>query len=112
MAHDDMHVLMYKVLAYLYSCMKSGREPDSAALKANGPIFEGVPESYRTKILMTLVERGYVTGIDVDGVDNARFAIPIDPEITFEGVEFMMENTMMRKALKFLQDAKSALPFI
>ena len=28
------------------------------------------------------------------------------------GVEFLSENSMMRKALKFLQDAKSALPFV
>lgn len=27
MAHDDLHVVMYKILAYLYSCMKSGEKP-------------------------------------------------------------------------------------
>ena len=112
MAHDDMHVLMYKVLAYLYSCLKKGEEPDKAVLGEKGVIFGEVPRKYRTVILAQLVERGYVTGIDVEGVDNADFAVLIDPAITFEGVEFMMENSMMRKALKFLRDAKSALPFI
>lgn len=28
------------------------------------------------------------------------------------GVEFLSENSMIRKALKFLQDAKSAPPFV
>lgn len=27
MAHDDMHMLIYKMLAYLYDCIKKGLAP-------------------------------------------------------------------------------------
>ena len=28
MAQNDMYVVMYKIIAYLYDCMKKGAEPD------------------------------------------------------------------------------------
>ena len=28
MASDDMHVVMYKILKYLYECLKKGVEPN------------------------------------------------------------------------------------
>lgn len=30
MAQDDMHVIMYRILAYLYWCIKQGVRPDPA----------------------------------------------------------------------------------
>ena len=36
MAQDDMFVVMYKILAYLYSCMKSGEEPRMSMLAHDG----------------------------------------------------------------------------
>ena len=36
MAHDDMHVLMYKVLAYPYRCMKEGVAPDVEKVSCGG----------------------------------------------------------------------------
>lgn len=32
--------------------------------------------------------------------------------MTLEGVEFLQDNSMMRRALKFLRETKSALPFV
>lgn len=111
MAHDDMHVLIYKMLAYLYDCLKKGTDPDPAVFEYGGLVFGAVPNSYRCAIIKQMMERGYVTGFTFpSGADNA--VIAVDPEITLDGVEYMFENSMMKRAMKWLRDAKSALPFV
>ena len=112
MAQDDMHVLIYKVLAYLYSCMKRGEEPDRTMLQSDGPLFGGVPYRYWSAIWSQIAERNLVSGIGVKWYDNSRSIILHDPEITLDGVEFMQENSMMRRAYDLLKAAKDALPFI
>ena len=108
MAQDDMHVLIYKALAYLYDCMKRGKEPDKAMLSCTGFLFGGIPERYWTSVWIQML----VKGVSIAHHDDEVHVVIINPAITLDGVEFMQENTMMRKALKVLQDAKSALPFI
>lgn len=111
MAQDDMHVLIYKALAYLYDCMKRGKEPDKAMLSCTGLLFGGIPERYWTSVWIQMLDKGLVKGVSIAHYDEAHVVI-VNPAITLDGVEFMQENTMMRKALKVLQDARSALPFI
>ena len=112
MAHDDLHVLMYKVLAYLYDCMKTGKEPQKSMLSAEGPIFQGVPESYRVHVMREIELKGLVRGVIVRYADNTGTVVVDDPCVTLEGVGFMQENTMMRKSASFLKEAKSSLPFL
>lgn len=58
-----------------------------------------------------LVEHGFVSGVTVSEFMGGRLLVtPINPIMTMEGVEFMEENGMMRKALRFLQDTKAAIP--
>lgn len=111
MAHDDMHVVMYKILSYLYKCMKAGESPD---LRMVGADALGINHKYWSAIVDELVERGYVKGFKVTEVPGLtpRCVTPVDPAITMSGVEFLMENSMMRKAYAFLRDAKDALPFL
>lgn len=112
MAKDDMHVIIYKLLAYLYDCMKSGKEPERAMFDRDSAIFCGVPDKYRCAIVYQMSQRGYVTGFKVDYSDDRRDVIVIDPEITLDGVEYMFENSMMNRALSYLREIKSSLPFI
>lgn len=74
-------------------------------------MFGAVPDSYRCAVIKQMKERGYVTGFTFpSGADNA--AIAVEPGITLGGVEYMFENSMMKRAMKWLRDAKSALPFV
>ena len=58
------------------------------------------------------MKKGLVTGITVQDVCGGILIHVDDPAITLEGVEFLQENSMMKKALEFLKETKSALPFI
>lgn len=112
MAHDDMHVIMYKILAYLYDCMKKGERPDERHYSHDGDVL-AIPEPYWSSIMAELVGHGYVRGVAiVREWGGGIIAKPTDPAITMEGVAFLRENLSMRKALEFLKAAKSTLPFI
>ena len=57
MAQDDMFVVMYKIIAYLYDCMKRGEKPknnewDAAAM--------GVPQPYWAQMVVQMVEHGLI----------------------------------------------------
>jgi len=112
MAHDDMHVVVYKILAYLYDCLKNGEAPQRSMLVPDGAMLS-IPYTYWVVIIEELVARGYVRGFTVtrDIVGTANVDIR-NPTITMDGVDFLQENSRMRKALDFLRDVKCTLPFI
>ena len=110
MTQNDMYVVMYKIIAYIYDCMKRGVEPDDAEW---GSQALGIPESYWSTIVEELVEHRFITGVTISHFLGGQVMVsPIRPRITIEGVAFAQENTMMAKAKAFLQDAKAAIPFV
>ena len=114
MAKDDMHVVIFKILAYIYDCMKSGKPVDKSVIECE-PLE--IPESYWTQIMRELVEHGYVSGIAVKSTTAKDVVLLSDPKVTLDGVEFLMENSMMSKAARLVADAgdffsKVVFPFI
>ncbi len=114
MAKDDMHVVIFKILAYIYDCMKSGKPVDKSVIECE-PLE--IPESYWTQIMRELVEHGYVSGITVKSTTAKDIVLLSDPKVTLDGVEFLMENSMMSKAARLVADAgdffsKVVFPFI
>lgn len=109
MAQNDMHVVMYKILAYVYLCMKEGTEPDGDKISAQR--LE-IPYEYWKQIIRELVEHGYLIGVSIDKTTCGLSVSMGKPRVTMDGVEFLMENSMMAKAKQFLIDAKSAIPFV
>lgn len=114
MARDDMHVVIFKILAYIYDCMKSGKDVDKSVIG-----FEtlGIPEPYWTQIMRELVEHGYVGGVTVRTTTVKDVVLLSDPKVTLDGVEFLMENGMMSKAARLVADAgdffsKVVFPFL
>lgn len=112
MAQDDMFVVMYKILAYLYDCMKRGVEPKASMLAHDGDMLN-IEQSYWARIMKELYDHGYIDGVTIVGTWGPDIVVRLTgPVVTMEGVEFLQENSRMQKALRFLKDAKSALPFI
>lgn len=112
MGADDMHVVMYRILAYLYDCMKKGIEPQESRITPGGDAAGPIPYSYWAEIMAQMSDRGLVTGVSVWSPDCERQVVLNRTAVTMEGVEFMQENPMMRRALSFLRETRSALPFI
>ena len=47
MSRDDYFVLVYQILAYLYTCLKEGQQADPDYLKPDSPLL-GINEQYWT----------------------------------------------------------------
>lgn len=98
MAQDDYFVIVYKILEYLYRCMKAGKRPMAEDLAPNGQMYS-IPEAYWTQIMEELIDQGYVKGI-VKVPSMRGVGIKINPEaaITMKGVEFLQDNSKIQKA--------------
>lgn len=111
MAKDDIFVIMYKILAYLYSCLKNGDTPIYKYYAYDGEVLD-IPEPYWCEIMQQLQDYGYIKGLTITNTFSGRVIIKGTPCITIEGVQYLNENSMMKKALNVLKEAKSSLPFI
>lgn len=109
MAHNDMYVVMYKIIAYLYDCMKKGIAPNDEMWSC---MALGIPESYWASVVSELADHRFIAGVNViPYVDGGHMVSIGRAEVTMEGVAFAQENSMMAKAKAFLQDAKASIPF-
>lgn len=108
MASNDMQVLMYKILKYLYECMKLGKEARLEDFSYNSKLFN-IPKNYWLEIIYTLVTHGYIKGFKVyeNKYKDVKLYIEYDPpfKITYEGVIFLEENSGMKKASEFVKDS-------
>ena len=63
MAQNDYFVIVYRVLKYLYDCLKKGEKPEAEYLVAS---TYNIPENYWIYILLSLINEEYIKGIRVD----------------------------------------------
>ena len=98
MAHDDFDVIAYKFMAYVYGCMKAGKEVD---IDKSWELCGCPPEDYWKAILSSLQDSGYVK------VNDARYDILGEVitsgkcAITLDGAVYVRDSSKMRKAAKF-----------
>lgn len=113
MARDDYFVIAAKILDYLYRCLKKGIAPDPEQLS---PDALEINESYWSYIFSNLMESGYIIGVTSKRLlGNADRQVKIQYnriQITPAGIEYLMENSTMKKALETLQTIKDLIPFI
>lgn len=113
MSKDDYHVLVYRILSYLYECLKAGRDPETKSLNAIALNAE-VNERYWHYILKSLMDGGLIEGATRVDVDNAfeRILGMERAQITPIGIEYLTDNSFMAKVKRFLKDAKDITPFL
>ncbi|MDY6065274.1 MAG: YjcQ family protein [Finegoldia sp.] len=113
MAKDDYFVIVYKILAYLYTKLKSGEAIEPEYLMYDGVLFD-INRKYWTYIVADMVESGYITGLsNVRVADDNYLKYKLrDCEITPKGIEYLCENSTLEKAKKFLKEVKDITPFI
>lgn len=111
MARDDYFVVVYKILKYLYECLKSGEKADIHNILTAETY--GVNESYFDYIITELLEEGYIKGVSMINVmGRAALVAKIAPDITIKpkGIEYLQENSAIAKAKMFLKEIKETVP--
>lgn len=59
----------------------------------------------RNRYLQMLIEAGYITGIKVNELNGESYTEIQNPRITLKGIEYLAENSGMRRAMKILKEA-------
>lgn len=90
---DDFRVI-YKMLSVLHEAMDCD-ELDADQLTSDAL---GVSPQKLRALWAMLAEKGLVSGVTVKVTKGGRVVSVIDPRLTYDGLQFLQENGMMRKA--------------
>lgn len=113
MSKNDYHVIVYRILKYLYECLKNGSEPEVSELNKIALLAE-VSERYWHYILTNLLDDGYIEGairVEIDNTYDRVLHLEL-AQITPAGIEYLSENSIMAKAKKTLKETKEIAPFL
>lgn len=109
MAKDDYHVIAYRILIYLYACLKDGSEPDLSIISAEE--LKIVP-AYWEYIIRHLLKDGCIEGVTLYNVVGRKEPMIkfTDLKITPVGIDYMESNSAMARARDFLKTIKDITP--
>ena len=98
MAADDFDVVVFKVLSYLYQCIKDGVEPNPDKAQE----FARINPVYWHAVVSDLVDRKLAAATTVKFLGKTQYH---DLRITSAGVDYLSESPKMRKVKDFLGSA-------
>lgn len=110
MSNKDYFSVAYKILSYLKYCYENGEKPDTNILQAS---TFNISQRQYFQTLQMLSDDGYLkglrftpikTGVLVNGLDEVR--------ITSNGLQYLAENSMMKKAYRVFKEVRDWLPLI
>lgn len=109
MAQDDYFVIVYKLLKYLYDCLKKGGHPSSEILNAD---FWGIAGDYWEYIIRNLYRGGYVEGVTITRLYGKPDYPSIQPHfsITPKGIQYIQENSVFEKIKGYVKDIATIIP--
>lgn len=111
MAKDDYHVIAFRILAYLYDCAKTGEKPDLRELRKSEPILEELTDSYWQYVIKHIYLDGYAEGVKIGNVVGSSEQVDArDIVITPKGIEYLENDSIMKKAYKYLKAAGAIVP--
>lgn len=114
MAKDDYYVLAYRILAYLYVCLKQGQNPSMQYLVCDSDDFP-VGKDYWNYIFEHLFTDGYIEGVTLLPIMEKQtpgVKLTERVRITPAGIDYLQNNSAMQKALGFLKNLKEIIPGI
>lgn len=115
MAKDDYHVIVYQILSYLYTKLKSGEQVEADAINYDSKYFL-INEKYWQYIMINLLKDGYIEGIMAEEkhfVSGTKIIIDHleNCQITPKGIDYLTDNSFMAKAKELLNSAASIAPW-
>ncbi len=113
MAKDDYHVIVCKILSYLYKQLKSSEKVDENRISVDSPDYD-ISLPYWEYIMRNLKEEGLVEGVYLlNAVGRNTPAVRIrNIEITPKGIEYLRDNSSMAKAREYLKTIKDIADII
>ena len=108
MPKDDIFRLIYTILKELYEHKKEGTQ---TPLEDIGPERLCIPVPYWVSIICDLIDEAYISGAKYRKTKTGKALTGLDDiEITLKGVEYLQENSMMKKVCAALNGIKDIAP--
>lgn len=108
MASDDYFKIVYLILSELYNAMKKGRDVDFKSISKE---YFDIPESYLLEIWASILGKGYTKGYSVREVGKNVYISGVqNAKITMDGVEYLENNSTMKRMYETLKEAKGWIP--
>lgn len=112
MAKNDYDYIVFKILTYLYTCLKRQNSFDEEVFR-NMIITKTVQEGYMIDILRMMEAEGLIEGltfIKAWGNEYVMAGSLKDVRITSEGVRYVLNNDKMKKIMNsILEEAPGAI---
>ena len=104
----DNFNIIYKILKALEAAMDCD-EPDLECISAD---MLKISDQRWERIMIMLSDEGYITGVSTVQPLKAsrRYINSCDPEITLKGLEYLSENTLMKKAARVAKGIADMIP--
>ena len=112
MSKDDYYVIVYRLLKYLYDCLKKSKRPDADVLAAG---YFGVGNEYWEYIIRNIFTDGYVEGCAlVPIMGRVGKGVKIGPNfcITPKGILYIEENSAFQKIRGHVKDIADLIPIL
>ena len=107
MAKDDYDVIAYRVLVYLYACMKRKILFEDVTFQA--AVRKNVEsDEYFASILRMMQDEGYIRGLMFTDAWGGDFILASDirnARITAAGIHYLQENSKMKKVGEALKES-------
>jgi hypothetical protein len=110
MSSNDFFMVAYKILSYLRHCYETDDTPSPDVL--NGAMVN-ISQLQFVRTLKKLNAAGYIEGLHIVHTKDGDLIGGINQlSITIEGLQYLSENSMMRKAYNTAKEFRDWLPFI
>lgn len=106
--NDDFKVI-YDILSILQSSMDYSR----CDIERLNYKTLGISKNRRDNIIEMLVDSGYIKGVNIRRYEDGDFMVILnDIRITLKGLEYLEENTILKRIQKQLKGIKDSIPGI
>lgn len=102
----------FKIIYRILNTIEKSMDYEEFDLNAIMPEQLGVSQPRWETIMTALVQDGYVTGVELLPVMGRRMPSVrlIAPRLTLAGMEYLADNTMMKKAYRLAKGIKDIIP--
>lgn len=102
MSKDDIEVIEYKILKYLYESIKAGHRAALSEVAWHCELFD-ITRDYWLYIMHDLIERELVSGLKYVDAKDMESVLKVGTfAITQAGREYLKENSLMQKVKSLL----------
>ena len=105
----DNFKVIYQILKYLEAALDAA----SYDTDAISPARLHISRERWEQILLMMQDAGYIKGLvftQTMSDDRPKLTEPVRPQVTLKGLEYLSENTMMKKAANLLKGIKETVP--